>query len=255
MGKLYLFNPQTSDAPLSPLSVFVNGDPTPYRIRFTTLALDYVPFSTSGDRAAGPAPEGNKFVPDNTLLISGVPPTEQYRFDIPSAFPVTQDLILYIFQRSMVLLGGKGVLLREYRPQSSSKWRQSSRAHPAGARSQNGTVYVFNIFSERMELFSPNGVSAGVIPAWSQGRTGEPPIYTPSVLKVGRVLNLSEAPGNIVNGTNAITLLWPSGRFSFQLHIDGSKFPISQDLLLFILRDFWLLADQFGVQRGSGPIK
>jgi len=260
MAKVYLFNVQAqpSGSPTPPLKMYVNGDKTSYPISFTAKSFDYVPFSTFGNRVPGNLPQGNSFVRNNSVVVEGVPPPLAYQLDLPVPPPETADLILYIFAQTLILVGTDGVLLRQYLPLTTS--RHESR--PPGAEREtarlpdaNGVVYVFNVFSETMSNFATNGGLAGTIPRWSSGQAGQPPIFTPDVLKVGRVLNPSEAPGHFVNGSNGAFFSWASGFFQLDLKIDGNLFPITQNLMLFILKDRWLLADQFGVQRGEGPVK
>jgi hypothetical protein len=115
----------------------------------------------------------------------------------------------------------------------------------------NGKVYVFNVFSESINPFSTNGLSAGTIAGWESG--GDTP-FAPGQLAVNRVLNASDAPGNFANGKNQVLLRWPSGLHHFEMTIDGSEFPITQDLLLYIGRNQWTLYNEFGVVRAEGQV-
>ena len=119
----------------------------------------------------------------------------------------------------------------------------------------NGSVYVFNMFSETMSLFSTNGEKAGTIEAWSAGGAGQPPRFTPAALTVGRVLNANEAPGHFLNGINRVVVLWDSGLYTFTLRIDGSSYPISQDLALNIQADRWQFLDSNGTVAQDGKLE
>jgi hypothetical protein len=116
---------------------------------------------------------------------------------------------------------------------------------------QNGKVYVFNLWSETMELM-PNSKSAGQIPGWGAAGGANP--YQPAELGVNRVLNRSDAPGHFVNGKNNIGFTWQSGFFGFELTIDSGSFPISQNLLLFVSQNVWILYNQGGVMVSTGPV-
>ena len=118
----------------------------------------------------------------------------------------------------------------------------------------NGNVYVFNVFSEDMTLFSTNGVQAGTIPAWSDG-SGALPMFTPASLAVGRVLNAIESPAHFYNGTNKVILTWPSGIWTFSLPIDGARFPITQNLVVMIEADRWQFIDSNGVVVSAGNLQ
>ena len=116
----------------------------------------------------------------------------------------------------------------------------------------NGKVYVFNLHSESVDPFSTNGLSAGTIAGWAG--LSDPKPFTPNQLAVGRVLNPNESPGKFVNGRNRVFFSIASGLFSFEITIDGSEFPITQNLLLFVSVNTWVLYNQFGVQRGTGDV-
>ena len=263
MGKVYLFNPQPTDTTVAPLAMTVNSALPAYQIPFARKTFDFVPSSTSGNRFPGTAPHGNDWVSSNSVLVAGIPPNLLYQVTLPEPPPQTADLILYVYANRLLLFGTNGLFLRSYEPQATG----ATAAHAAddavttyateataSASAINGTVYVFNLFSEAMLSFSPNGMLVGQISGWSKGGSGQPPIFTPFVLKVGRVLNRNEAPGHIANGANDISFVWPSGISGFKMTVDGNLFPITQNLFLYILRDRWFLMDQFGVQRGAGPI-
>lgn len=269
MGKVYLFNPQPTDTAVAPLALTVNSASPSYQIPFARKTFDFVPSSTSGNRFPGTLPHGNDWVASNSVLVAGVPPNRLYQVTIPEPPPQTADLILYVYANRLLLFGTDGLFLRGYDPQTTgahvahtapaadtaaTAGASYAAVATASASAINGTVYVFNLFSETMSNFSPNGQSAGQIPGWSKGGSGQPPIFTPFVLKVGRVLNKNEAPGHIVNGSNDVSFIWPSGISGFTMTVDGNLFPITQNLFLYILRDRWFLMDQFGVQRGAGPI-
>jgi hypothetical protein len=248
MGKVYLFNPQPSDGTSGTLSAVNNAQPA-YVIPFARKQSDYIPSSTSGDRSNSVS--GNNFAPTNKFLVRGIPPDELYELDLQG--PQAADLILYIFARKLLLFGTDGVFLKSYTPIQHER-QCEPQTHPLEATAANGIVYVFNLFNERMDPFSPNGPSAGTIAGWSSGRGDEPPIYTPNVLMVDRVLNSSQGAGHIFNGRNSIYLAWPSRAGVFTLPIAGDQFPITQNLFLFVLRDRWFLADTYGVEKLEGRI-
>jgi hypothetical protein len=116
---------------------------------------------------------------------------------------------------------------------------------------KNGKVYVFNVFSESINPFSTNGLSAGTISGWDS--SSDTP-FTPAQLAVNRVLNASDAPGNFANGKNQVLFRWPSGLHHLELTIEGSEFPITQNLLLYIGRNRWTLYNEFGVVRAEGVV-
>ena len=115
-----------------------------------------------------------------------------------------------------------------------------------------GSVYVFNVYSETLTL-STNGmnVRAGEIPGWF---TNAAPKYRPNAVAVPRTLNASDGPGKFFNGRNSLTLSWADGLFGAQVQIDGSQFPLFQDLLLFIDKNTWRLVNQYGIEVESGPV-
>jgi hypothetical protein len=250
MGKVYLFNPQPSEGTSGTLSAVNNAQPA-YVIPFARKQFDYIPSSTSGNRSNSVSDNNNNFAPTNKFLVRGIPPDELYELDLPG--PQAADLILYIFVRTLLLFGSEGLFLKSYSP-IQDECRHESRTPPLEANAANGVVYVFNLFNEQMNPFSPNGLSAGMIAGWSSGRGDEPPIYTPNVLKVDRVLNSSQGAGHIFNGRNNIYLARPSRVGAFTLPIAGDQYPITQNLFLFVLRDQWFLADTYGVEKLEGRI-
>ncbi|WP_041798312.1 hypothetical protein [Rhodopseudomonas palustris] len=119
-------------------------------------------------------------------------------------------------------------------------------------KDNNGSVYVFNVFSETLTL-STNGVTVkdGDIPGWF---TDASPKYRPNAVAVPRVLNASEGPGKFFNGTNRLTIQWADGLFGASVAIDGAAFPLIQDLLLFIDRNKWQLVNEYGVEKDTGQV-
>jgi hypothetical protein len=115
----------------------------------------------------------------------------------------------------------------------------------------SGSVYVFNLTPERLNLV-PNGSSAGSIPPWGEGGSSVP--YQPAGLKVGRVMRQSEAPGHFANGSNSVGACWDSGNFNLTVSIDGSRISLSQDLILLISKNRWDLCDSGGVQMATGEV-
>lgn len=116
----------------------------------------------------------------------------------------------------------------------------------------NGSVYVFNLFSETMTL-STNGGGAGTINDWSTGADTINPKYRPNSIAVARTLNASDNMGMFYNGDNIVTVHWQQQPVTF--HLDPSEFPMTQDLLLFIAENTWRLVDQFGTEQASGTLK
>lgn len=114
-----------------------------------------------------------------------------------------------------------------------------------------GKVYTFNVFSEEMEVFSVNGLQTSLIPAWSDGANA--PLFTPASLAIDRTLNTST--GVFFNGKNRVILQWPSGIFTFELIIDGNRFPITQNLVLIIMQGRWQFIDSDGTVVDDGPLK
>ncbi|WP_322516503.1 hypothetical protein SR870_02650 [Rhodopseudomonas palustris] len=250
IGRVFMFNPLVSGTYGPSQSVVVNSDGSaPYVIKNTSPRIDYVPFSTSGARASGAQPVGNAFVDRNALLITN-DVSWTYQFDIGD-YP--GDLIAYLFRSQIVLLANSGIFLASYSAKPKGDHRRSvpSRAK-ASRESETGSVYVFNLFSEGLDFMS-NGGRAGDIPAWSDGRSGAA-IYTPNTLAVARVLNKSDAKGKIFDGANAITVTTETIG-TFTLNVDGRKFPLVQDLLLYLMRDRWYLFDEFGADCTTGPIE
>ncbi|MGY3413060.1 hypothetical protein ACVWZV_009226 [Bradyrhizobium sp. GM5.1] len=255
MARVYMFNPLVSSRYGPSQSVIVNSDgAAPYNIKNTSAQIDYIPYSTSGARAPGNQPSGNTFVDTNTLLIKN-DLLWNYAFDL---IGMPGDLIAYIFREQIVLLSSNGNYLRSYDgdPAHGDRTGHAGRSthretKPARAEaSAAGSVFVFNLFSQRITFLS-NGGKAGDIPAWSDGTQST--IYTPSNIPVQRVLNSNEGPGKIFNGLNKITIVSESINL-FSMEVDGSRFPLIQTLLLYVLRDRWYLFDEFGVLIEWGPI-
>ncbi|ABD08121.1 hypothetical protein RPB_3425 [Rhodopseudomonas palustris HaA2] len=249
VGRVFMFNPLVSGTYGPSQSIVVNSNGPPYVIKNTSPRIDYVPFSTSGERAPGSQPFGNAFVDRNELLITN-DVSWNYQFDI-GGFP--GDLIAYLFRSQIVLLASNGIFLASYGAKPASPRQVHERAgETAGRASEAGCVFVFNLFSEQLSFMS-NGGRAGDIPAWSDGKGGAA-IYTPNTIAVARVLDKSDAKGRIFNGANAITVTTETIG-SFTLDVDGRKYPLVQDLLLYLLRDRWYLFDEFGADCTTGPIE
>jgi len=115
-----------------------------------------------------------------------------------------------------------------------------------------GNVYVFNIYSEDLNL-SVNGlpISVGTIPGWSQSGNSR---YQPSSGTVPRVVNASDGPGNFFNGNNMLALNWLDGLFMAAIKVDGGQCPLNQDLLVFVSRNQWQMVNQFGVLVADGQV-
>lgn len=113
-------------------------------------------------------------------------------------------------------------------------------------------VYVFNLRGETMETLSINGLQVNSILAWSAGDAGEPPRFTPFREPVARVVNPD--PGKFHNGDNTVIFQWPSGTFIFNVTIDAVRFPITQELLLFVTQNRWFLETQFGAVAEEGEV-
>ena len=100
-------------------------------------------------------------------------------------------------------------------------------------------------------MFSVNGLQTSPIPAWSDGANA--PLFTPASLAIDRTLNTST--GVFFNGKNRVILQWPSGIFTFELIIDGNRFPITQNLVLIIMQGRWQFIDSDGTVVDDGPLK
>jgi len=89
-----------------------------------------------------------------------------------------------------------------------------------------GHVFVFNMWSEDMVIFSVNGKNLGPIP----GADKAP--YVPSHVPVPRVLNESDNVGAFSNkGTNHIQIKWLGDPINTLIKIGV---PLIEDLLLYI---------------------
>ncbi|KIZ47287.1 MULTISPECIES: hypothetical protein [Rhodopseudomonas] len=250
MARVYLFNPLISARYGPSQKIVVNSDATlPYIIKNTSPQIAYVPFSTSGARIPGNQPSGNSFVDSNTLMITN-DLIWNYDFDLTG---LPGDLIAYLFRAQIVLIASSGNYLRTFQAISSSSASAAeplARAQHHGVDSTPGSVFVFNLFSEKLS-FSCNGAKVADIPAWSDGASAA--IYTPSDIPVAQVLNASDGQGKIFNGLNKITVITETvGTFS--LPVDGNQYPLIQNLLLYLMRDRWFLFDEFGVNCESGAI-
>jgi hypothetical protein len=248
MARVYLFNAVISAFYGPSIAVTVNGATPTYKVPSTYESINYVPFSTSGLRAPGDLPDGNKFVNVNRLLVESDAPA-RYGFDLPA---YNGDLIAYFFHRTIMLFGQDGLYLRSYDPAITPAGAASANSAAVALRDGAGSVYMFNLFSEPVTV-SSNGGTIGEIPAWSAGGGSAPPIYTPANILANRVLNPSDGKGKIANGNNTITVLGESVG-SFNLPIDGARFPLNQNLLAYLMRDYWFLSDQFSNRIESGPI-
>jgi hypothetical protein len=248
VGRVFMFNPLVSGTYGPSQSIVVNSDGSaPYVIKNTSPQIDYVPFSTSGARAPGTLPAGNAFADRNALLITN-DVSWTYQFDIGD-YP--GDLIAYLFRSQIMLLANSGNFLASYlgRPQAP---RPQGTPALASRETEAGRVYVFNLFSEGLGFMS-NGGKAGDIPVCFND-TATTEIYTPNTIAVARVLNKSDARGKIFNGANAITVTTETIG-TFTLNVEGGKFPLVQDLLLYLMRDRWYLFDEFGADYTTGPIE
>ena len=173
-----------------------------------------------------------------------------YDFDLSG---IPGDLIAYFFRQQIMLLSSSGNFLRTYDGDPADHKRKSTHPHPGHVdtkASAAGSVFVFNLFSERVTFMS-NGARVDDIPAWSDGTQST--IYTPSNIPVQRVLNASEGAGKIFNGLNKITILSECIN-TFSMQLDGNRYPLIQTLLLYVLRNQWYLFDEFGVLIDAGPI-
>lgn len=116
----------------------------------------------------------------------------------------------------------------------------------------NGRVYVFNFLSDWTLYCAINGPAVNNIPAASTAPTG----YTPGQLVVGRVPDMSDAPGHFCNGDNTVNCFWaPYGSYQFRVQIDGEQLPLAQDLLLVVTLNKWFLCDRSGITRSSGDMR
>lgn len=111
-----------------------------------------------------------------------------------------------------------------------------------------GNVYVFNVYGQDMVLsLNGLGTSGGTIPGWNA-------TYQPGCQAVPRTFNASDGPGKFFSGRNLLTIAWYDGLFTAQVAIDGSQFPLIQNLLLFIAGNGWQLINQYGAQVATGIV-
>lgn len=253
MARFYLFNMIDRDRFGTSVQIVVNGcSASPYSIYNTYASIHYVPFSTSGAIVGGNQPDGRNFIDTNQLLATDPSGGLHNRFDGVATTLGTGDQIAFLSGRDIALYDQAGVFLAAYTatPEDGARFAETREAEPPGTAA--GTVYIFNIFSEPIEV-SSNGGAIGSISGWSDG-SGTVPLYTPSVLLGERVLNPSEGSGKIANGSNLIQINSDERPGSFSFRIDGNAFPLNQSLLLFIARDHWRLTTQFGVVVAEGAI-
>lgn len=248
MARVFLFNPQSSTSYGPSVSVTVNSAPPPYVLQNTRKnGANYVPFSRSGNRVSHQSPSGNDFGDTNSLAVSGNGQSLLYDLDIAAW---NGDLIVYLWLSSIDVVDANGALLSTIQPSALAGAAAETRSAFAGsglpgAASVTGTgsVYVLNASNEDT-LVSLNGGDLATIAAWSGGS------YTPSVAIAERVLNPSQGQGSFFKGDNAVVLASLSGPRTFTLPV---RYPMEQDLILYLLRDHWLLIDQFGAQLNTGP--
>jgi hypothetical protein len=246
-----MFNMMARDRYGNNSRVVVNSCNTnPYVIPTTYPSINYVPFSTSGALVGGGQPQANNFIDNNQLLLTDASGGITDLFDGVTTPGGHGDLIAYLNAASIALFDQAGNFLAGYEPSAAWIVDETEEADLRGTDA--GTVYIFNIFSEDISVTS-NGAAVGDIPAWSSG-SGASPIYTPSVLLARRVLNASQGPGNIANGSNAMAITSLEGLSLFTLPVDGNRFPLNQSLLLFIARNHWRLTNQFGVVAAEGVL-
>jgi hypothetical protein len=260
VARVYLFNPQTSNQRGSSLLVTVNSGKPTYRIPYTYKAPNrFSPNSTSGNRVPGVA-TGNDFGDRNDLAVDGIDGNLLYGMDI-SAWPL-EDMIVYFFGQSLALISGGGTFLNMLEPSgvgpaaageesaaagdesavAGEEWDAPGDEFAAVAMAQPlglpgdgfGSVYIFNLFGEDTTV-SLNAGPIGTIPAWNPA--GAQP-YTPSLAVADRVTDQSDGFGKIWTGKNTISLTGLSGDRHFDLTVPR---PGSQDLLLYLLSDTWLL--------------
>jgi len=250
MARVYLFNPLVSARYGPSQSIVVNNDgASPYIIKNTSPQIAYVPYSTSGARVPGQLPSGNDFVDSNALSIKN---DMLWNYDVDLT-GLPGDLIAYLFRAQIVLLASSGNYLRAYRGNAAkteqNPWRGTLADRP-DQESPPGTVFVFNLFGEKLSFLS-NGAKVDDIPAWSDGSGAA--IYTPCDIPVPRVLNSSDGRGKIFNGVNRITVI-AEAVGAFALPVSGDDYPLIQNLLLYLMRDRWFLFDEFGANFDTGSI-
>jgi hypothetical protein len=106
-----------------------------------------------------------------------------------------------------------------------------------------GHVFVFNMWSEDMAIFSVNGKNLGPIP----GADKAP--YVPSQVPVPRVLNESDNFGAFANkGTNEIAIKWLGDPIHNSMKIGV---PLIQDLLLYVFPFGYYLVNVAGEIKGQ----
>ncbi|HKR23754.1 MAG TPA: hypothetical protein VJS15_00710, partial [Allosphingosinicella sp.] len=115
-----------------------------------------------------------------------------------------------------------------------------------------GNVYVLNLTGQDLSLIT-NGLSTlgGTIPGWWVVGDNK---YQPNAQPVPRTLNASDGPRNFFNGTNSLVLIWLDGLYLATVKIDGTQFPLNQDLLLLVERNQWQLVSQYAELVASGQV-
>ncbi|HEU0097439.1 MAG TPA: hypothetical protein VFQ67_01565 [Allosphingosinicella sp.] len=194
----------------------------------------------------------------NRLQVSRLEQPGRFDFTVdPNPFPTNQNLLLFIALDHWRLVTQFGQIVDEgpINPlttrQDECRSATQKEDEMEDVNSAYGNVYVFNVTSQDLSL-STNGASTGAaILGWSQSGTTK---YQPNVQAVPRVLNSSEGGGKFFNGKNQLTLTFLDGLFIAQVPIDGSTYPLNQDLLLLIERNKWQLVTQYAVEMLDGEV-
>jgi hypothetical protein len=110
-----------------------------------------------------------------------------------------------------------------------------------------GSVHVYNLNGERLNLIL-NGDRVGAVGSWSYG---DPRFQLAAPLAVPRARHL-DRPGQFANEPNDLRLQWDTRTSHCSVAIDGGRYPLDQDLLLFVGNNHWQLIDDRGNAVASG---
>jgi|GEM_PF-7121768 len=112
-------------------------------------------------------------------------------------------------------------------------------------------VYVFNITSQAIGAFAPNGLTAGAIDNWSGGETP----FVPAQLAVPTVDDPNQAPGNfLVNANNKVLFKTRSGD-NYNFELDVPQVEEGMSLILYVSLSDWVLYNSEGFVWNMGPVR
>ena len=101
------------------------------------------------------------------------------------------------------------------------------------SQSVPGQVFVFNVYSEDMTLFSVNGTPTAAALGWpqpGQEAAGDMP-FSPHGFTVPRVLNRSDGAGKFYKGRNEIVVQWLENPQWFSITVTQ---PMLANLVLYV---------------------